>query len=594
MPPAVAPRAVGALPVAASVDAMDRLAHARGQGLPDIVALRGGLVAALPDAVCRPASAAEVEAVLHHCARDGIRVVPWGGGTSVTGGVNVLFGDAPVVTLDLERLSGLARIDPTSGLAAFGAGTSGPEIERALGSHGLTLGHFPQSWELSTVGGWVATRSAGQQSLGYGRIEAMTAGLELVAPAGRLSLPALPASAAGPDLRQVVLGSEGRLGVITEVTVRARPRPEATTVEGALLPSFDAGVELLRVLMRAEVPLDLLRLSDPSETRATFASMQAAPAVERLMRLYFSMRGIGAGGCLLIYGASGTLAGTRAAIGEARAMLRAHRAVLLGRRPGRQWVRDRFRRPYLREALLDRGYATDTVETAVPWSRVGAAWRAIGAAISGALWRALARALRANGTLSTLERRWLGGDMGEAAGAPLEVATLQRLRISNLVLIREASLELAPGLNAITGETGAGKTILTNAIGLLLGARGDAALIGAAADEAYVEAEFADADDETLGPLAELRPEGEDGVVLARRIFTNGRTRAYAWGRSAAREDVAGAAEALIAMSGQFEQRRLSRPGYQRETLDSFAASTDVQRVQPGATCRRPGGHMRL
>ena len=145
------------------------------------------------------------------------------------------------------------------------------------------------------------------------------------------------------------------------------------------------------------------------------------------------------------------------------------------------------------------------------------------------------------------------------------------LRISNLVLIREAELELGPGLNAITGETGAGKTILTNAVGLLLGAKGDAALIGAAGDEAYVEAEFDGASDEALGALAELRPEGEDDVVLARRIFADGRTRAYAWGRSAAREDVAAAAEALLAMSGQFEQRRLARPAYQRGVLDAFA-----------------------
>ena len=148
---------------------------------------------------------------------------------------------------------------------------------------------------------------------------------------------------------------------------------------------------------------------------------------------------------------------------------------------------------------------------------------------------------------------------------------LRTLRISNLVLIREAELDLVAGLNAITGETGAGKTILTNAIGLLLGARGDAALIGAAADEAYVEAEFDAADDDVLGPLADLRPDGEDGVVLARRIFADGRTRAYAWGRSAAREDVASAAEALIAMSGQFEQRRLAKPAYQRGVLDAFA-----------------------
>ena len=148
---------------------------------------------------------------------------------------------------------------------------------------------------------------------------------------------------------------------------------------------------------------------------------------------------------------------------------------------------------------------------------------------------------------------------------------LRSLRISNLVLIRDAELELDPGLNAITGETGAGKTILTNAIGLLLGARGDAALIGAAGSEAYVEAEFDGVDDEALGELAGLRPDGEDGVVLARRIFADGRTRAYAWGRSAAREDVAAAAESLIAMSGQFEQRRLARPGYQRGVLDTFA-----------------------
>ena len=148
---------------------------------------------------------------------------------------------------------------------------------------------------------------------------------------------------------------------------------------------------------------------------------------------------------------------------------------------------------------------------------------------------------------------------------------LRTLRISNLVLIREAELELAAGLNAITGETGAGKTILTNAVGLLLGAKGDAALIGAAGDEAYVEAEFDGAADEALGALADLRPEGEEDVVLARRIFADGRTRAYAWGRSAAREDVAAAAEALLAMSGQFEQRRLARASYQREVLDAFA-----------------------
>ena len=158
---------------------------------------------------------------------------------------------------------------------------------------------------------------------------------------------------------------------------------------------------------------------------------------------------------------------------------------------------------------------------------------------------------------------------------------LRRLRIENLVLIREAELELAPGLNAITGETGAGKTILAQAIGLLLGARGDAALVGPDGDEAYVEAEL-DVPDRLLEDefenLAELRPEDEEGLVLARRVFADGRTRAYAWGRAAPRDDVAAVAERLIAMSGQFEQRRLARPSYQLDVLDAFCGDQQLRR----------------
>jgi len=158
---------------------------------------------------------------------------------------------------------------------------------------------------------------------------------------------------------------------------------------------------------------------------------------------------------------------------------------------------------------------------------------------------------------------------------------LRRLRIENLVLIREADLEPAPGLNAITGETGAGKTILAQAIGLLLGAKGDAALVGPGAEEAYVEAEFelpaGLLEEEGLETLAELRPADEDGLVLARRVFADGRTRAYAWGRSAAREDLAAASERLIAMSGQFEQRRLARVSYQLDVLDAFCGEEQLR-----------------
>ena len=159
---------------------------------------------------------------------------------------------------------------------------------------------------------------------------------------------------------------------------------------------------------------------------------------------------------------------------------------------------------------------------------------------------------------------------------------LRRLRIENLVLIREAELAFAPGLNAVTGETGAGKTIFAQAIGLLLGSRGDASFVGPDANEAYVEAELVAPpellEDQSLAALAELRPEDEDGLVLARRVFADGRTRAYAWGRSAAREDLAAAGERLIAMSGQFEQRRLARRAYQLDLLDAFAGEEQLAR----------------
>jgi DNA repair protein RecN (Recombination protein N) len=170
-----------------------------------------------------------------------------------------------------------------------------------------------------------------------------------------------------------------------------------------------------------------------------------------------------------------------------------------------------------------------------------------------------------------LKSGWAASGCGSTIGG-----VLRRLRIENLVLIREAELELAPGLNAITGETGAGKTILAQALGLLLGAKGDDSYVGAAGDEAYVEAEL-DLPDE-LDELAELRPEDEDALVVSRRVFADGRTRAYAWGRSAAREDVAAAVESVVAMSGQFEQRRLARPSYQLEVLDRFCGAEQIAR----------------
>ena len=175
--------------------------------------------------------------------------------------------------------------------------------------------------------------------------------------------------------------------------------------------------------------------------------------------------------------------------------------------------------------------------------------------------------------------------MGGVSRRVYDRCVLRRLRIENLVLIREAELELAPGLNAITGETGAGKTILAQALGLLLGAKGDDSYVGAGGDEAYVEAELDLPDD--LEELAELRPEDEDVLVTSRRVFADGRTRAYGWGRAAAREDVAAAVERVVAMSGQFEQRRLARPSYQLEVLDRFWGGEQLARRASARTAWR-------
>ncbi len=365
---AVPPARLPAHPLV-SVDALDRLRHARGQSLPDWVALRTGRIGTFPDGVARPTTDEGVRSLLGWAAELGSRVVPWGGGTSVVGGANPPPGEGPVLTVNLTRLSDLRRFDERSGLATFGAGVAGPRLEAVLRARGWTLGHFPQSFELSTLGGWVATRSCGQQSLGYGRIEALFAGGRLETPAGTLVLPTHPASAAGPDLRQLVLGSEGRVGILTEAVVRATPLPERELFPAFFLPDLEPAIDAVRELAQARLPLSMIRLSTPAETETTLALAGREAAVKWLGR-YLRLRRAGRGRCLLVLGVTGQAAVVRAAHGAAAAIVGRHRGVGAPGGLGRQWQRSRFRTPYLRNALWEAGYAADTVETAVDWARV--------------------------------------------------------------------------------------------------------------------------------------------------------------------------------------------------------------------------------
>jgi alkyldihydroxyacetonephosphate synthase len=366
-------------------DRLARVTHAAGRGYHDLVRLRAGDAAAAPDAVVYPADAEQVAAVLRACAQEQVAVVPFGGGTSVVGGVEPHRGRfAAVVALDLARLDRLVAADPVSLTATVQAGMTGPAFEAALAERGLTLGHFPQSFEFSTVGGWVATRSAGQASTGYGRIDALVVALRVVTPSGEIATRAVPATAAGPSLRELLVGSEGTLGVIVEVTLRVRPAPAVRRYEAFSLPRLDAGVEAFRALVQAGAAPDVARLSDPVETCVSLA-MAGDGLSTRALGAYLRARGHG-DGCLAIAGWEG---GDDAALRRRRAagarVLRAHGALALGTPVGRAWEHGRFHAPYLRDELLALGVMVETLETATTWDRLPELHGAVVAALDGAL-----------------------------------------------------------------------------------------------------------------------------------------------------------------------------------------------------------------
>lgn len=362
----------------------DRLRHARGQSLPDWVALRSGRIPAFPDGVAYPATPADVARLLVYAAQAEARVIPYGGGTSVVGHINPEPGDRPVLTIDMRRMNRLLRLDTVSQLATFGAGVAGPELEAQLRARGFTLGHFPQSFEFSTLGGWVVTRSSGQQSLGYGRIENLFAGGTLLSPAGETRLPPFPASAAGPDLRQLVLGSEGRVGILTDAIVRVSPLPEHEEFHAFFFPDFTGGLTATRRIVQERLPLSLLRFSTPMETRTTLA-LAGHERVIGLLETMLGVRGVGSDKCMLLCGFTGRVARVRDARGTVIDITKEHGGVHVGRRFGDQWIEGRFRTPYLRNTLWELGYAVDTLETAATWEMVPRLVEQIEAALHTAL-----------------------------------------------------------------------------------------------------------------------------------------------------------------------------------------------------------------
>jgi alkyldihydroxyacetonephosphate synthase len=361
-----------------------RVRRAAGRGYPDLVRLRAGRLEDAPDAVVLPGSVAEVERVLEVCSHEGIAVVPFGGGTSVVGGVEPLRGRfESLLSLDLRRLRDVA-VDRRSLTATLGSGLRGPEAEEALNSQGVTLGHFPQSFEYATIGGFAATRSAGQASSGYGRFDELVTGIGMVAPAGDLRTLETPHSAAGPALRELMLGSEGTLGVITGVTARVRPLPERRRYEAWMAADFASGSEMVRALAQADLLPDVVRVSDQAETRISLALSGTAGVRRSLLSSYLRLRGRAAG-ALVICGWEGESEAVERRHALSARVLRSGGAAALGRGPGRAWERSRYEGPYLRDELLDHGYLVETLETAHTWSRLDHLYEEVRASIGAAL-----------------------------------------------------------------------------------------------------------------------------------------------------------------------------------------------------------------
>lgn len=356
-------------------DHMARVAHTRGFSTPDILKLRRGDASDAPDAVLYPANHDEVVEILKICTAHRVAVVPFAGGTSVVGGLApVREGFAGVVSVDVRRLDALENLDAESRTATLGAGVRTPAAEALLGAHGFTLGHFPQSYEGASIGGYAATRSSGQASAGYGRFDEMVEGLVVATPSGTLSFGTAPKSAAGPDLRQLIMGSEGAFGIITSVTVRIHPKPEVRTFEGWKFASFAEGEKALRTLMQDGPLPTVLRLSDEVETALNLADPSAAGGA-----------GSASGGVLVVVGFEGAPDDVASRQKRATKVLAGLGGESLGEAPGENWRTGRFRGPYLRDPLLDAGALVETLETVTYWSNVDKLKADVSAALTEAL-----------------------------------------------------------------------------------------------------------------------------------------------------------------------------------------------------------------
>ena len=305
----------------------DRVLHARGQSLPDWLALRSGKLDIFPDGVAYPECREDIQELLSYASTHSVEVIPYGGGTSVAGHITPRKSVRPILTIDLCRMNRLINLDTDSQIATSGPGTSGPLVESQLRAKGYTLGHFPQSFELSTLGGWVASRSSGQQSLRYGRIEQLFAGGCLETFAGPLEIPSVPASAAGPDLREIILGSEGRIGILSEIKVRVSRQAEAEQFYVAFLPDWKSASGCTRELVQQRVSLSMLRVSNAIETVTQLqlaGHQKAIKLLESALTLFGAQKN---SKCMMTFGITGAPQQNQSTLKQVRKILKTYKGV---------------------------------------------------------------------------------------------------------------------------------------------------------------------------------------------------------------------------------------------------------------------------
>ena len=370
-------------------DAYERAFHALGRSYHDLLSLRAGDLSVAPDAVLYPRSGEEVLSVLSAASEMAIAVVPYGGGSSVVGGVSAGTGTfKSVVTVDLSAMDRLIEIDAVAQTATAEAGIYGPALERALKAKGFTRGHHPQSFEFSTLGGWIAHRGAGQGSGRYGRAEDWLVGATLATPRGMLSVGGFPASSAGPQLLDLALGSEGTFGIVTQATVRLHMLAAVSDYRGYLFRDFASGAAAIRQAVQSGIDVTMLRLSDAAETRfyRAFGALGKRRGLgDRLAQIYLDTRGFDDKACAMVAGFEGTEADVARARGAFEAIAKKHRALFLGEGQGKRWKDGRFHGPYLRDPMMDRGAGVDTLETATRWSNIETLYVAVKDALEKAI-----------------------------------------------------------------------------------------------------------------------------------------------------------------------------------------------------------------